>query len=246
MIVQYGTYQHQVSSTGIVVSSDVEENESGVPIRVKHSVSIEGRLRNPPGAAPRNLDGLIAQMESAYSRVGQDFGMLHDDGRRSQAFWTNASTIGGIRPRFLAYPNYKGGEYWSYRQFQIRVEFYTPYGLAFQYARFTEQLSIEGGTASFGVKEVNFGPGVRQRLRTHTKCSATQSGSAIGKNFFPPIPPPVWPFALSYTEPKITRTIRPKGSRYHRNLVLEECEVSWSYAFEWPTRLDGIPHYALG
>jgi hypothetical protein len=97
MIVQYGTYQHQVSSTGIVISSDVEENESGVAMRVKHSVSIEGRLRNPPGATPRDLDDLIAQMESAYSQVGQDFGMLHDDGRRSQAFWTNASTIGGIR-----------------------------------------------------------------------------------------------------------------------------------------------------
>ncbi|MFM8398359.1 MAG: hypothetical protein ACKOAH_11080, partial [Pirellula sp.] len=93
MIVQYGTFQHQVSSTGIVVSSDVEENESGVPIRVKHSVSIEGRLRNPPGATPRDLDGLIAQMESAY-------------------------------------------------------------GLAFQYGRFTEQLAIEGGTASYGVKEL--------------------------------------------------------------------------------------------
>jgi hypothetical protein len=246
MLIQYGSYQHQVSSSGITVSSEIEETDSGVPVRLKNTVSIEGRIRNHSGGSSLDLDSLIAQMEQAYSIPGQDFGLLHDDGRRTQAYWTNASTIGGIRPKFLAYPNYKGGEYWSYRQFRIGIEFYTPVDLSVIYLKFTEQISVEGGGQSFGVKEVNYGPGIRQRLRTHTKCTASQTGSAIGRNRFPAIPPPIWPFALRNTEPKVSRTIRPRGSRFHGNIVLEECEVSWAYEYEWPTRLDGVPHYALG
>lgn len=245
MIVEYGNYRHAINTTGVTIASDVEENEAGIPFRLNVSVNLEGRLRNPTPQFPWALDPMIAEMEAYYSVPGRDFGLLHDDGRRTAAYWYNRNTIGGIKPKLLAYPNYQGGEYCTYRKFQITLQFQTPFA-SLNYIRFTETLSIEGGGQVFGVREVNFGPGTRQRLRTHAKCTATQNGTAVARNRFPQIPPAIWSYALRNTEPKISTAIRPKGGITSGRVTREENEISWSYDFEWPTRLDGIPHFAIG
>ena len=247
MIVVYGAYRHAVNTTGVTVASDITENEAGVPIDVNVSVNLEGRLRNPDPSKPWLLDSMIHEMQQAYSLPGQDFGLLHNDGRRSAVFWRNADTIGGIRPKMLSYPNYQGGEYCTYRKFTISLNLKTPFGAkALKYLKFSESLSIEGGGSLYGVKEVNFGPPVRQRLRTHTKCTATQSGTAVGRDDYPPIPPPIWPNALKSDEPKINKIFRPQGSSQTGKIRLAECEISWVWEYESPFRLSGIPHYATG
>lgn len=242
---QYGSYQHRQDSTGITISAQMIENENGLPYEANVDVNLEGKLRNARLDDATRLDPIIREMEAAYSIPGQDFGLLHDNGLPSAAFWRNSQTIGGIRPKLISYPNYRGGEYVTYRQFQIAVSMTLPVGPTPQYTRFNETISIEGGGPLYGVKEVNFGEGVRQRLRTHTKCIAVQSGTAVSRFQHPEIPPPIWPFALK-TVPKISKVIRPRGSARMRNVVLNECEITWSYEFEWPTRLDGVPHYLIG
>lgn len=245
MIVEYGYYRHRTNSTGLTISSEVEETETGIPFRVNNTVNLEGKLRNYRLGNSESMDSTIGEMEAAYSVLGQNFGLLHDNGNRSASYWLNSNTIGGIRPKMLSYPNYQGGEYFSYRKFQISVQFATAFGATPTYLKFSETLSIEGGGPTFDVKEVNYGPGVRQRLRTHTKCTATQSGSAVGRFNFPKIPEPLWPHALR-ADPKISKVIRPRGGVRLRNVVREECEITWSYEYVWPTRLDGVPHYAIG
>lgn len=245
MYTEYGNYRHRVNSTGITISQAVEETDYGLPYRLATDVNIEGRLINRTGRST-DFDSEIRRMEAAYSQPGKDFGLLHNNGTRTAAYWRNSQTIGGIRPKLLAYPNYKGGEYITYRQFQISLQILTRFGATPNYIRFSETLSISGGAETYGVKEVNYGPGVRQRLRTHTKCTATQRGTAVGRSVFPRIPPPVWPFALKSSEPSIDKVIRPRGSSRMGNVVLEECEISWTYEYEWPFRLDGIPHFAMG
>ncbi len=97
-------------------------------------------------------------------------------------------------------------EYVTYRRYQIGIQFVTPYGFGDpQYVKFSETLDIAGGGPRFGVKEVNFGPPIRQRLREQTACQATQSGSATGLGTYPEIPPPIWPQALRTAEPRITK-----------------------------------------
>lgn len=245
MIVEYGNYRHAINTTGVTIASDIEENEAGVPHRINFSVSLEGRLRNPTPQFPDALDPIIREMQAYYSIPGQDFGLLHNDGSRSAAYWFNHKTIGGIRPKMMAFPNYMGGEYCTYRKFTISVQFQTLLQHLI-YTRFSETISIDGGGASHGVKEVNFGRGVRQRLRSHTKCVASQSGSASARLRFPDIPPPIWPHALRGQEPKITRNIKPRGGMSTGKVIKEDCEISWSYEYEWPDRLDGIPHFAVG
>jgi hypothetical protein len=71
--------------------------------------------------------------------------------------------------------------------------------------------SVEGSIVSVGAKaagcrEVNRGPGVRQRLRTHTTCFATQTGSSTLYLGYPQAPRPIWPYALVDEYPDIQAT----------------------------------------
>ena len=245
LLVKYGNYTHPASSTGLTFSTEIRENEQGLPIAVDYTVNLEGKILNP-SANPRDLDYQIATLEAAYSVRGQDFGIIHKDGRPTRAFWRNIDTIGGIRANFYAAPNYRGGEYVTYRSFQLRVTFSLVPAATVNYLKFTETIQISGGGPTFDVLEVPFGVGIRHRTRTHSKCTATQSGSAVARGRFPDVPPPIWPQALSKEFPDETSTIRPKGGRANNRLILDECETSWRYEYVWPTRLVGVPHYALG
>jgi hypothetical protein len=245
LLVKYGSYTHPVSSTGLTFSTEIRENEQGLPVAIDYTVNLEGKLLNPT-ANPRDLDHLIATLEAAYSIRGLDFGIVHKDGRPTRAFWRNSDTIGGIRANFYAAPNYQGAEYVTYRTFQLRVTFsMLPFNSP-QFLRFTETIQISGGGPTFDVMEVPFGEGIRHRTRTHSKCTATQSGSAVTRFKFPIIPRPIWPHALAKAQPDETTVYRPKGGRPNGQITLEECEISWRYDYVWPTRLFGVPHYSLG
>ena len=245
LLVKYGNYTHPASSTGLTFSTEIRENEQGLPVAVDYTVNLEGKILNP-SANPRDLDYQIATLEAAYSVRGQDFGIIHKDGRPTRAFWRNIDTIGGIRANFYAAPNYRGGEYVTYRSFQLRVTFSLVPGPSVTFTRFTETIQISGGGPTFDVLEVPFGIGVRHRTRTHSKCTATQSGTAVARFKFPEPPPPIWPQALAKAFPDETGTIRPKGGRANNRLILDECELSWRYDYVWPERLIGVPHYSLG
>lgn len=245
LLVKYGSYTHPVSSTGLTFSTEIRENEQGLPVAIDYTVNLEGKLLNPT-ANPRDLDHLIATLEAAYSVRGQDFGIIHKDGRPTRAYWRSQDTISGIRANFYAAPNYQGAEYVTYRTFQLRVQFSLIPGVAVNYIKFTETLQISGGGPTFDVLEVPFGIGVRHRTRTHSKCTATQSGSAVARFNLPQIPPPIWPHALAKANPDETATYRPKGGRANGRLTLDECEISWRYDYVWPERLFGVPHFALG
>jgi hypothetical protein len=245
LLLRYGNYTHSIGTAGFTFSTEIVENDQGLPIRIDYDVNIEGKLLNP-SANPRDLDHKIATLEAAYSVRGQDFGIIHKDGRPTKAYWRNSDTISGIRANFYAGPNYRGAEYVTYRSFQLRVKFSMIPAATVIYQRFTETLQISGGGPTFDVLEVPFGEGIRHRTRTHSKCTATQSGSAVTRFRFPEIPPPIWPQALAKAFPDETGTIRPKGGRANNRLTLDECELSWRYEYVWPTRLVGVPHYALG
>jgi hypothetical protein len=250
VIVQYGSYQHKINSTGISISQEVEENEQGLPHTIRTTINIEGRIHRGPSTRfpvrSQDLDPFITGMQAAYSIPGQDFGLLHNDGGPSEHYWKNDKTLGGIRAKMMAFPNWKGGEYATYRSFQIQVQFEEPYR-RLEHLRFSETISIEGGGERYGVKEVNNGPGVRQRLRTHTMCKATQQGIIVSRGSYPKaLPLPIWPFALVDQRPKIQKAVRPRGGQLTEQITLNECEISYSYEYEWPQRLDGFPTYSLG
>jgi hypothetical protein len=244
MLVQKGSYQFPINKSGMTVQYAPRETPSGTTYLIDASVSIDAWLPNPLGDS-RLLDAQINRMELAFANPSGDFGLLHDDGSPTHIFYQGSQTLGGIQVKMLSYPNYQGAEYVTYRTIQIQANFIlVPSTGIPQYTFFDETIKISGGSPKYGVKEVNYGPGVKQQLRTHSKCIASQTGTARSIGQLPIVPPAIWPQALveegDYTE----KTPTTRGSTSLGTFVKLEHEVSWSYQFEWPYRLSGSPHFS--
>jgi len=189
---------------------------------------------------------IIAAFEEAYSRHGQDLVLEHTSGSLSHHALLSRDCLGGTRIAQLPeFPDGGSGEYVSYRTYTVAVKGIRPI-LAGQsiYIDFTENLSIRGGGMRWGCREVNRGPGVRQQLRTHTTCFATQSGSSILYVGNPIPPPPIWPHALVDQLPDIDgsgpETLSGGNTAYINR------PLSWTYNYQFPIRLIGEPHYLIG
>jgi hypothetical protein len=244
MLVKKGSYQFPINKSGMTVQYAPRETPSGTTYLIDASVSIDAWLPNPTGDS-RLLDIQVGRMETAFANPSGDFGLLHDDGSPTHIFWRSSQTVGGIQVKLLSYPNYQGAEYVTYRTIQIQADFILVPAAGYPaYTFFEETIKVSGGSPKYGVKEVNFGPGVRQQLRTHSKCTATQSGTARSLNRPVIVPPAIWPQALveegEYTE----KSPSTRGSQSYGTFVRLETEVSWSYQFEWPFRLFGSPHFS--
>lgn len=244
MQLQIGNYRHRINEAGLTISHRVRETKAGIPYLVDVEWGVSGKLRNSSGNS-RHLDATMQALERAYSQRGVDISLLHNDGRRSHHTILNSQTLGGVRAQVLAYPTTKGAEYCTYRSYEIRVAAVIRVAGAPLYIEFEEQITISGGGGRWGVKEVNEGPGVRQKLRTHAKCTATQSGRITQLGRYPVAPPPIWPYALESEHPDIVR-LPPVtlGTDRDRTLRLAECSIQYSWNFSWPYRLSGAPQYA--
>lgn len=244
MQLQIGNYRHRINEAGLSISHRVKETKSGLPYLVEVNWGVSGKLRNSSGNS-RHLDATMQALERAYSQQGADIALLHNDGRRSHHAILNSNTIGGIRAQVLNYPTTKGAEYCTYRSYEIQLSALMRVQGAPTFIEFDEQITISGGGGRWGVKEVNNGPGVRQMLRTHSKCTATQSGRITQLGRYPDAPPPIWPFALDTEHPDINR-LPPValGSARFGTLGLAECSIQYSWTFSWTHRLAGSPRYA--
>jgi hypothetical protein len=234
-----------VKETNISIRKEAIENASRSPIAYKEIWSISGRLYNKTGSAA-GMAAIIEEFEEAYAQTGQDLVLELDDGRPSHHAIYARNTLGGIRIVAIPeYPEGRQGEYVSYRSYTLRAEAVIPYfATKSLFIEFSERISISGGGARWGVAEVNRGPGVRQRLRTHSKCSATQSGSATYFSDWPPVPGPIWPYALVDELPDL-ELVSPEtistGSGGYTSLI--NGAATWTYNYEFPLRLGGVPHY---
>lgn len=244
MFVQIGNYRHGINEAGLSISHQVRETAAGLPYLVDVQWGVEGKLRNRSGN-PRLLDREMERLEQAYSQRGMDISLLHNDGRRSHHTMRNSDTIGGIRATFLAYPTTRGAEYCTYRSYQVTLNAVMRVANAPLYIAFEEQINISGGGARYGVKEVNEGPGTRQRLRTHAKCVATQSGRITMLGRYPEAPPPIWPYASDSDYPDVSK-MPPvvRGRATDGTLSIAECTIQYTYTYSWPYRLFGTPKFA--
>lgn len=243
MFLQVGAYRHAINEAGLSMSKRAIENKAGVPYLYEIEWTINGKLRNPRGNG-RDLDLAMERLEEAYAKRGVDISLLHADGRRSHHTILNSTTLGGIRSRVLSYPTTEGGELCTYRGYTISINAKVPIlKNAPVYIEFDEQITIAGGGRRWAVKEVNEGPGVRQLVRTNSRCEASQSGRATMLGRYPRYPSPLWPFALQEEFPKVVN-LPPsvEGSRTDGTFGLAAMSITWDWSFVWTSRLSGSPH----
>lgn len=245
MRLRYGNYRHRIAEGNLAISRTPIENAMGRPIAFKERWSIRGKLYNKTGSA-YGMGKIIADFEDAYSYGGQDMVLEMSDGRYSQHVLRNQDCIGGTTIAELPqFPDGLHGEYISYRTYTVAVEGIRPITSGQNlFIEFQESVTISGGTARYGCREVNRGPGVRQQLRTHSTCVATQSGFSTLYIGYPQPPPPIWPNALVDEEPD-TEGISPETLSGGIPAYVNR-RISWTYNYQFPTRLYGEPHYLLG
>lgn len=243
MKLRIGKYTHRVTEASISISRSPVENRMNQIVAYEEIWRITGKLLNP-STNSHGMDAVIWAFERAYSQDRQDLVLEHPDGRPSYQALYSRDCIGGTKiyepPQFTqSIPR----EYVSFRSYSVVVGGLKPLRPgANVYLDFSESLSIRGGGARFGCTEVNNGPGTRQQLRTHSTCTASQSGSMTLFTGFPSPPPPIWPYALvdQYPDYEV-------GPPLSQGLgTVTNRSVSWSYNYAFPQRLYGEPHYIIG
>lgn len=243
---RYGNYIFRIGSPEISIDRQPIPNAMGVPMRYVESWSISGRIHNP-GRSAVDIQPYLSAFESAFSIHAQDLVLEHDNGvTTSHGLYSN-DCIGGTRVSlFPSFPTGRHGELVSFRTFRVSVqgEKFAP-DVRSQILQWSEQISVSGGGWRRKVDEVNFGPGVQQRTRTHSKCVATQSGQAVGYLYIPEVPPAIWPNALTDQFPNLSLA-SPKTVGQGISARQVEKSITWSYSYESTQRLYGVPHFLLG
>lgn len=244
MRVRYGSFRLGIAASDVSISSEPIPNAFGRPVAAEVVWGIRTRLKNPSGD-PKQFPAILVAFEQAFSQHGRDLVLEFSDGRPTHHVLYSRDCVGGTRvAKYPSYSTGRNGQYIAYRDAEIEIRGIVPLG-ASGYMSFQESISIRGGGARYGCREVNIGPGVRQRLRTATTCTATQTGSATGYLSAPQIPPAIWEFALIDEYPDVTIT-NPQTIGEGSNAYQTNWSASWSYSYAFPTRLSGSPHFLNG
>jgi hypothetical protein len=244
MRVRYGSYRLGIAASDISISSDQIPNAMNRPAAAEVIWAVRTRIKNPSGD-PRQFPAILNAFERAFSVHGRDIVLEFTDGTPTHHALLTRNCVGGTRvSKFPTYSTGANGQYINYRDVEFEIRGTVPLQ-ANGYLSFTEQISIRGGGARWGCREVNIGPGVRQRLRTNTTCFATQSGSAVGYLARPTPPPPIWPSALVDELPDLTLA-SPVTQGEGFSAFQTDYSTNWSYQFASPQRLNGIPHFLTG
>lgn len=243
---RWGSYYFRLASANIAIARNPILNTANVPFQFEETWTITGRLKNP-GSTDRDMDPVIRNFEFALGFRDQDLTLERDDGSGTSHALYSRDCIGGtFVSQYPSFPTGSRGEYVTYRSFTFAIAgIKVAPSPGHQYTQWSERIQIRGGGFKRGVQEVNFGPGISQRYRTHSKCVAVQSGSAVGYYTKPDVPPPIWPAALTDEYPDLdlgNPTLFGDGI----NSRTVDHSTNWTYNYEWPFRLFGEPHFLIG
>lgn len=237
---KWGSYSHAENEVEIAsIRRQSAFNEAHVRTGILETWTIRGMLQASTQAL---LTTAINDLEAAYEDDGRDLNFYTDAGSTLSAHSISSSaTKGGTRVVSLAYPDGKGGEYSTYRTYEIVIEAEFPLNDDLNMVQFEESLTFAGGGPKFVVLQPLNGAPIRQRVADATPFTASQDGRAVGYLRYPVIPRPFWPND-EHRERRRTTERSPQlegfgGQRYYANY-----EVTWHYEFEAGFPLYAHPH----
>lgn len=147
--------------------------------------------------------------------------------------------IGGIR--LIERPSYPEGR--NVEGVTMRTVSMTFQGLRVlpnstaQVQSFEESLDFEPNGTAYGHLEPKFGYPVKQELKKRMVYRAVQRGSCVGIYQRPEPPPAIFPSALKFTKPRVT-----KGSPERQGDNYINWPIAWEYVYESAYPLSGSPN----
>lgn len=244
MILRYGTYSLDNGVTSLTIGRNAQFTSAGVPYLVTEQWGMGITLLPPDGSSDpvADLTTKIAACETGFKQVNVDAYLLTSVEGATAHKILHSQTLGGIRVvQPPSFPRGTGAEYATFRSTQVGIEAdVLCEGTPPLYLQFQETLQAQGG-GPFKVWTMPItGLPQRQIPRQAKTYLATQAGTATGFLQYPPIPPALFPGALS-ENPVITRTSprRVAGGGF------TEYGISWQYVYESNEPLFGVPHAQL-
>lgn len=239
MILRYGPYTHEQDEIIFSESKRDELNQGGLPYKRIVTWSIQGQLI---GSSATELATKMNALDAAYSRYFFDAVLTDNSGVELRRMRTGTS-VSGVRPTPPSYPADRTA-FTTYMPYTVSLTAEYPIGPKgqeggidpFQLLSFSETIALSGGGPRYVVIQTANTKPQRQMLFSHTPYRAIQSGSAMGRFGYPPIPKPMFPGA-QVAAPNITRN----GPR-REGFKLEGYAISWSYEFESAEPLVGVPN----
>lgn len=237
MFFRYGNYAHPSNEVNLTTVRDNIYDDARRPIGYKERWTIVGQLQ---ANTPALVAAAQANLDIQYTQRAQVAGLFFDDGSSTPHFWNAGATLGGIR--VVTPPGYPDGtriQFVNARDYVIMLEAEF-FSLAVNNTiAFTETIDFlgDGGARIVMIETRNSIPQIQQ-VSQATGVVLVQSGSAMGRFFYPPRPAPLFPQYLNSPDTKRNK----KDPSYIRDTYINY-PISWSYTMLLPVNTDIQPHY---
>lgn len=239
MFLRYGNYQHDAGECVLTIFQEAILSERGTQTAIRETWEINGRIHATDQAA---VSAAQATLIAAYAVNGQDAGFYLDDGSPTNHVLVNANSLYGIKViKPPSFPKGDGGEFSTYRNYQIVLMAEFPYygDGASVLLNYAESISFQGvGGPVWHYLETLNGPPQAQTIRQMSVMRAVQSGFAEALGTYPGFPGPIWP-ELEHQEQR-TITYELPNDKYNKRVV------RWSYHFSSDAAMNGFPIMFMG
>lgn len=243
MYLRYGSYAHDNNEVWYHLDAQTQFGQTGAPFLKRVRVVIVGVKH---GASTSDLTAKLLELENAYVSGNYDLIFLDNDNSTELVHTIRAAdTVSGwnvVHPVHYTDALTAGGsgsEYTFRRSFRVVLECHV-LTTEFNTIQFHESLTTIGtGGADFEILTSRLGQPAYQGTMLATPYVVVQSGRAVGAEFTPTPPSPIWPSVPPY-KPRLTRIGQFTPQLYFRNQNLG-WGVSWSYTFHSTVALTGSP-----
>ncbi len=240
MILQYGSFSHALNEAKIATSRRREANSDGVMSLERVNYQISGYLH---AADQPGLTTAIQALELGYAQENVSLTLYLDDGVTPSAHSINANTALYVRATVKpSYPTSEGGEYSTYRYFEIEVEALFPVNLNSSLISFNESLQFSGGGPKYILQRCITGPANMVQTEEQVPYRCTQVGSATGIYTWPQyVAQPLFPYAILDGEKQSVEADTPQRQAFGTGLFYTVYPVRWAFFFESTSALSAVP-----
>lgn len=224
MLIKYGNFSYPENECELTITQKTQRGPFGAAVAIRRTWRIAGRLA---GASQAELTTAIQALEAAQID-GYDLILYTDSGITESAHvLRSAGSIGGVKVEEVSYPEGRGAEYGTFRNFV--TEYTALYAIGSSgLIDWQETLEFTGGGSVFNFTQTLQGPPVRNDVCEQTTYRAFQTGSAVAMGTWPNFPPPAFGAYFEHRE----RRIQSRGTPKYNDTGQSSFPINWSYEFE--------------
>jgi hypothetical protein len=230
MYFKYGPFRHDDNDIDLVmVRSERMYSPRNSMVFDRKTLQCQGRICVSGQA---DIKARIQALESAYNYDPDfgDVGLFHDSGARSAHVLVAGDAINGVRCLKYEFPREEGGEYATYRSYNLvfQADYLNPDDTIYA---FEESLRFQGsGGPSWELVPTFTQLPIAYINSFYTPQRVVQTGRAVGVQGWPILPGPIYPWLNEHTDRRVVQTESPQMIGIHAKLLYP---ISWRYEFSF-------------